>query len=123
MISEHPWNQVPLEDYERHMQHDSVAQLQLLNTQTGKYLQIVKPEKALFLGIAGGNGLDQIDSTVTKKIVGLDINAKYLDETRKRYQIRLPQLELIQIDIDSVQFCISSTNLAVCRYLKKRLSY
>lgn len=109
MISEHPWNQVPLEDYERHMQHDSVAQLQFLNTLTGKYLQIIKPEKALFLGIAGGNGLDQIDSTVTKKIVGLDINAKYLDETRKRYQIRLPQLELIQIDIDS------SANLSIVK--------
>ena len=101
MISEHPWNQVPLEDYERHMQHDSVAQLQLLQSLTGKYLQLLLPHTTLFLGIAGGNGLDQIDSKITQKIVGLDINASYLDETRKRYQTKLPQLELIQIDIDS----------------------
>ena len=75
------------------MQHDSVAQLQLLRSLTGKYLQLLQPHTSLFQGIAGGNGLDQIDSKITQKIVELDINANYPEETRKRYQTKLPQLE------------------------------
>jgi threonine dehydrogenase-like Zn-dependent dehydrogenase len=35
--------------------------------------------------VGGGNGLDRIDSAITKRVVGVDLNARYLNEARKRY--------------------------------------
>lgn len=80
---ENIWNKIPLEDYERHMQHESVGQLQLLNSLTKKYLEKLSPEVVLFLGIAGGNGLEHLDNTVTRQVFGVDINQNFLDRNRK----------------------------------------
>ena len=44
------WNNIPLDDYEQHMQHKDVAQSQLLNELTNKYLLKHRPENILFLG-------------------------------------------------------------------------
>ncbi len=68
------WNKIPLEDYEQHMQHESVAQLPLLNTLTKKYLERFNPRTVLFLGIAGGNGLEYINNSVTQQVLGIDVN-------------------------------------------------
>lgn len=51
---ENVWNKIPLEDYELHMQHESVGQLHLLNNLTKKYLEKLSPKTIVFLGIAGG---------------------------------------------------------------------
>lgn len=51
------------------------------------------PESVAVLGIAGGNGLGEIDCTVTKRIVGVDVNQRYLDEVQRRFG-NLPGLEL-----------------------------
>lgn len=104
-----PWNNIPLEDYEKHMQHDDVAQAQLLNTLTYKYLKKYNPENILFLGISGGNGLEHIASDKVQKVCGIDINQTYLDETKKRYSDKLGQLELFNLDIgNSTQSIISA---------------
>jgi 2-polyprenyl-3-methyl-5-hydroxy-6-metoxy-1,4-benzoquinol methylase len=93
------WNLVPLEDYEKHMSHETVGQLQLLNELTKKYLESLRPETAMFLGVAGGNGLEHIDNRVTRKVYGIDINEKYLRETRMRFENRIADLQLINMDI------------------------
>lgn len=93
------WNSVPLEDYEQHMLHETVGQLELLNHLTKRYLKKFNPKIVLFLGIAGGNGLEHIDKAITREVFGIDINKKYLEETRKRYEYLLPELKLINIDI------------------------
>jgi len=95
------WNKIPLEDYELHMKHSSVGQLQLLSSVTKKYLEKLRPEIAMFLGIAGGNGLEHIDNKVTKEVLGIDINQHYLDETAKRFKHQIPVLHLLNIDISS----------------------
>jgi len=95
------WKKIPLEDYELHMQHASVGQLQLLNDLTKKYLEKLNPEKAIFLGVAGGNGLEHIDNKVTKEVFGIDINQDFLDETAKRYKNQIIKLSLLNIDISS----------------------
>ena len=74
------WNSIPLEDYEQHMLHETVGQLQLLNDLTKKYLEATKPNTVLILGVAGGNGLEHIDKTITREVIGIDINDKYLEE-------------------------------------------
>jgi hypothetical protein len=43
------------------------------------------PESVAVLGVAGGNGLEQIDCVATKRIVGIDINHRYLDEVQRRF--------------------------------------
>ncbi len=95
------WNTIPLEDYERHMQHESVGQSQLLNKLAKKYLKKLTPEIVLFLGISGGNGLEHIDNNVTSQVFGIDINQNYLDETEKRFKDQIPNLNLLNIDISS----------------------
>jgi hypothetical protein len=93
------WNTIPLEDYELHMQHETVGQLQLLSNLTKKYLEKLNPETAMFLGIAGGNGLEHINNNVTNQVFGIDINQNYLDETKKRFKVQIPNLQLANIDI------------------------
>jgi len=95
------WNTIPLEDYELHMQHETVGQLHLLNDLTKKYLRKLSPDIVMFLGIAGGNGLEHIDNKVTSQVFGIDINQNYLDETKKRFKDQIPNLNLINIDISS----------------------
>jgi hypothetical protein len=94
------WNQVSLDDYENHMKHDSVGQLQLLNSLTKQYLSVHKPRNPLFLGIAGGNGLEHIDPTLVHQVVGIDINEEYLKQTEIRFKDNLPQLRLIKCNMD-----------------------
>ena len=62
MATDNVWNTIPLEDYELHMQHETVGQLQVLSNLTKKYLEKLNPEIVMFLGIAGGNGLEHIAS-------------------------------------------------------------
>jgi hypothetical protein len=95
------WNTIPLEDYELHMQHETVGQLDLLSNLTKKYLRKLNPKIVLFLGIAGGNGLEHIDNEVTSQVFGIDINQNYLDETQKRFKDQIPNLYLLNIDISS----------------------
>lgn len=94
-----PWIEVPLEDYENHMSHSSVGQLGVLSALTKKYLNSIKPKECLFLGIAGGNGLEHIDNNITKKVIGIDINQDYLNTSYERYNDKIASLELVNFDI------------------------
>jgi len=101
MYKTNAWNEIPLEDYERHMKHNEVAQSQLLNSLTSKYLQKYTPQNPLFLGISGGNGLEHIDLNKTKTVYGIDVNQSYLEETKKRFGERIEKLVLINADIST----------------------
>jgi hypothetical protein len=99
MTDPNPWLRIPLEDYERHMSHHLVGQSVLLNSLTKKYLNEIKPERAVFLGIAGGNGLEHIDINITKSVIGIDINPDYLNTAFKRYNHTIASLQLMNLDI------------------------
>ena len=99
MTDPNPWLSIPLEDYESHMSHHLVGQSLLLNTLVKKYLDAIKPESALFLGISGGNGLEHINTDTTRWVVGVDINPEYLYNALSRYQPAIPNLKLIKLDI------------------------
>ncbi|MDI1307641.1 MAG: class I SAM-dependent methyltransferase, partial [bacterium] len=102
-----PWNEIPLEDYENHMSHNSVGQLEVLNSLTKKYLNNIEPKTCLFLGVAGGNGLEHIDNNVTENVIGIDINQDYLNTAHERYNDKIPSLKLINFNIttDAKVFC------------------
>ncbi len=92
-----PWLAVPLEDYEGHMRSGPVQQLAALSELFARALEWAKPASVAVLGVAGGNGLERIDPGVTARIVGFDINARYLDQVRQRFA--LPGLELHCVDL------------------------
>ncbi|MGD0711352.1 MAG: hypothetical protein ABR968_09240 [Bacteroidales bacterium] len=93
------WNKIPLSDYEFHMSHELVGQLQLQNHLTKKYLDIIKPKCVLFVGVAGGNGLEHVDKSVTKEVVCVDINENFLIMTNQRYGGLFDKLLLCHLDI------------------------
>jgi hypothetical protein len=62
-----------------------VRQLTVLGELFKKAIDHCRPESIAVLGVAGGNGLEQIECAVTTRIVGVDINRRYLDEIQRRF--------------------------------------
>src|SRR5581483_11213619 len=93
-----PWLNIPLDDYEAHMNAHAVGQLRVLSELFAEALASCRPESLAILGIAGGNGLEHVDPSVTRRVVGIDINPDYLDTLRQRHGARL-NLELHCCDL------------------------
>jgi SAM-dependent methyltransferase len=93
-----PWLSVPLEDYEAHMSSEGVQQLPALADLFKHSLERCMPESLAVLGLAGGNGLEHIDSIITKRIVGVDINRPYLDAVKRRFET-IPGMEFCCCDL------------------------
>lgn len=85
------------------MNHPMVGQLELLSNLTKEKLQKYKPESFAILGISGGNGLEHIDSSITKTVVGIDINQDYLDKCKNRFSSKIENLKLFQCDLNTDQ--------------------
>ncbi|MFZ0964315.1 MAG: class I SAM-dependent methyltransferase [Terriglobia bacterium] len=100
-----PWLDVPLADYEGHMALPGIEQAQLLADILAGTLEQFLPQSVAVLGCAGGNGFERIASGVTR-VVGVDINPRFVAEAGARFGGRLKNLELIVGDIqdDEVSF-------------------
>ncbi len=93
-----PWLSIPLSDYEGHMDSAEVRQLWALSDLFAEAIAYQRPASVAVLGVAGGNGLDRIDSRITTRVGGFDVNPRYLDAVRQRYS-HLPGLELHCADL------------------------
>ncbi len=80
-----PWLALPLGDYEGHMQSPDVNQLAPLADVFADVLRRHLPDSVAVLGVAGGNGLARVDPSVTRRVVGVDVNPHYLEATRRRF--------------------------------------
>lgn len=80
------------------MKSAQVQQLDILSDLFAQALAYCRPTSVAILGIAGGNGLERIDTGVTKRIIGLDINSSYLEEIRRRYA-EMSGLQLFCVDL------------------------
>jgi len=87
-----------------------VQQLAALAELFKRALDLCLPESVAVLGIAGGNGLEQIDYAVTKRIVGVDVNQRYLDEVQRRFGT-LDGLELHCGDLAERDFSLAPVAL------------
>jgi hypothetical protein len=105
-----PWLSVPLADYEGHMKSAGVEQLAALSDLFAEALAGCQPESVAVLGIAGGNGLDRIDNSVTRKVVGIDINPAYLALAWERYG-HMQGLELVCADLAERMVTVSPVRL------------
>lgn len=105
-----PWLYVPLTDYEAHMASGVVDQADALSTLFGEVLALRRPTSVAVLGVAGGNGLEHIDSACTSRVVGVDLNPDYLFAVRSRFA-RLPGLELHRVDLATDRLDIAPVEL------------
>jgi hypothetical protein len=105
-----PWLDVPLSEYEGHMNASAVDQLTALSALFGETLLARKPVSVAILGVAGGNGLERIDPALTKRIVGVDCNPEYLAAVRKRFS-HMPSLELHCADLSCQTLAIEPVEL------------
>ena len=64
-----PWEEIKLDDYEKHMSLDSVKQLQTMNRMMENQLDAYPVTTAMILGIAGGNGLEHVSKDKYQKIL------------------------------------------------------
>ncbi len=107
----HPWLSIPLSDYEGHMALPEVGQAQMLADLFAGQLDIRRPGSLAVIGCAGGNGFDRIAPEVTRRVVGVDLNGRYLDEVRSRYAARFEQLELVEADIQDAAGAFAPVDL------------
>lgn len=102
--SENPWVSISPEDYEKHMGHPSVNQTEFMSKCFIKSIKNNKPESILIIGCGTGCGLEHVDCTVTKRVTAIDINAKFLEVLRKRYQHKIDGLEILNGDLYKYHF-------------------
>jgi trans-aconitate methyltransferase len=56
-----------------------------------------------YLGCSTGNGLEYIRNDKTHKVTAIDINPEYLSILRNRYQHKIPNLEIVETDLNDYQ--------------------
>jgi len=105
-----PWLAVPIGEYEQHMNSAEVRQLGVLSELFGEAITRCCPSSIAVLGIAGGNGLDRIDGSITTRVVGLDLCPQYLEAVKHRYS-HLPGLELHCVDLSRQELALRPVKL------------
>jgi hypothetical protein len=93
-----PWLEVPLADYEGHMEY--AGQARMLARIFGETLRTLRPQSVAVLGAAGGNGFEHLIGGTAVRTVALDLNGGYLSELRCRFGDRIRGLEIVCGDLD-----------------------
>src|SRR5512142_1935993 len=111
MPTPNPWSVVPAADYERWMGPEGLDQR---STLAGLFQEVVlaaQPDRLLVPGCGTGNGLDHVDPSVTRRVVGVDVNLQYLGIARQRFFHLGPRLELYCADITEFKAAPGSFDL------------
>ena len=118
-----PWKDINLSDYESHMALDSVQQLQAMNQMMKGQLNKYDVQSVMILGIAGGNGLEHVDTEKITKVYGVDINAEYLETTKERYKNLSDILECLCVDLNCETEKLPQANLLIANLLIEYIGY
>lgn len=118
-----PWENVNLSDYENHMKLDSVMQLQTINQLMNEQFNSYPVTNVMVLGIAGGNGLEHIETDKYKKVYGVDVNCEYLNMVRTRYQNLSEVLELLHKDLTKESNLLPTSEFIVANLLIEYIGY
>jgi len=106
-----PWLRIPASDYEAHMALPEVAQAQSLSSLMALALTEYTPMSLAVIGCTTGNGFEHINTALTQRVVGIDINSDYLKILETRFDGRIPGLELIKADITDPDFWINPVSM------------
>jgi SAM-dependent methyltransferase len=71
-------------------------------TEFEELVKIYAPTSAALIGCAGGNGLEGATKAGAARLVGLDINPRYIAHAKARYAGRMTGLELYCADIETL---------------------
>lgn len=118
-----PWEEISLSDYESHMKLNSVRQLQAMNALMKSQLDTYPVSSVMILGVAGGNGLEHIAGKRFVKAYGIDINASYLEEVRRRYSTLDSVLECLCVDLLSETELLPAAELVIANLLIEYIGY
>ncbi len=118
-----PWEKIKLDDYENHMSLDSVYQLQVLNQMMKGQFATYDIESVMILGIAGGNGLEHIDTNKIKKVYGVDVNQSFLSECVNRYGDLGENFEPVCADLLAENLQLPESDLLVANLLVEYIGY
>lgn len=118
-----PWKDISLSDYENHMAMDSVQQLQAMNQMMKGQLNQYDVQSAMILGIAGGNGLEHVDTEKLNKVYGVDINQEYLTIAKKRYENLSDTLDCLCIDLASEAEKLPQADMIIANLLIEYIGY
>jgi SAM-dependent methyltransferase len=106
-----PWLEIPLIDYERHMALPEIGQARMLSGQLKLAVEANKPQSLALIGCAGGNGLETIIGGSVRRIVGIDINAQYIEIIHSRFCNFFEQLEVYIGNIENIRYEIAPVEL------------
>lgn len=119
-----PWEEIPLSDYENHMQQDSVMQLQTMNRMMKRQFSLLRAAKSVMvLGVAGGNGLEHVAACGFERVYGVDINYGYLQQCRERYPDLNGILECVCADLTNPDVALPHADLLIANLLVEYIGY
>lgn len=119
-----PWEDIKLDDYENHMNLDSVSQLPVLNTIINSQLNDYDTNSVCIFWIAGGNWLEHIDTNKYQKVYAIDINDNFLKITKKRFEdLMWWILECKKIDLTKDSDKLPNAELVIANLLIEYISY
>ncbi len=118
-----PWEDIGLDDYEKHMSLDSVKQLQTMNFMMKAQFDAYPVVSAMVLGIAGGNGLDHVDPEKYQCVYGVDINEDYLHAVESRYADLSDVLKCLKVDLINESDLLPHAELIIANLLIEYIGY
>ena len=118
-----PWKSIPLSDYENHMKLDSVLQLQTLNAMMKEQLTQYSVHSVMIFGVAGGNGLEHIDSSSIQHVYGVDINPDYLKICEQRFPNLQNVFHPLYLDLTQTNISLPQVDLIIANLLIEYLGY
>ena len=77
----------------------------------------------MVLGVAGGNGLEHIDTQKVKKVYGVDINRTYLEKCAERYKSLDGVFEGICMDLTDKNCALPHADMMVADLLVEYIGY
>ncbi|MBQ1591784.1 MAG: class I SAM-dependent methyltransferase [Treponema sp.] len=118
-----PWEEIKLDDYEKHMSLDSVKQLQAMNSIMKDQFESYPVTSAMVLGVAGGNGLNHVRKEKYQKVYGVDINKEYLKAVAERYKSLGETLVCLQVDLIKEYDSLPKSQLVIANLLIEYIGY
>lgn len=104
------WLDAKLEDYERHVALETVGQAAVIRQVIAAAIAQFTPSRFLYLGCAGGNGLEAIAGSSVDQVFAADLNANYLIEAAKRWS-HLPAISFVHCDLNCTLPDVSDIDL------------
>lgn len=118
-----PWEEIDLNDYEKHMGLDNVFQLQTMNQMMKEQFYVYPVQSVMILGIAGGNGLEHINKQIFYKVYGVDVNESYLRVCQDRYPELRGIFEVIHADLTNDTNILPYADLLVANLFIEYVGY